>query len=515
MPIPQLIQACSHQSCLGNAITEYDAYLDYPVLSGDSLVICVNSASSGTAPTVTDDIGGNTYTSEVSLSDGSQVATIFRAKNITNGPRRIKVQFSGAGASFVQVHCLEYNNLTTGAAYGGVSASGSSTNPATASITPVQANDLILNFVIQDSGLPENSGGTTLFTKTANFSLVLPDLQDGQVIQTRIAPDTTAITPSMTMAPTNPWVSVAIAFPSGTAGAARNATNIAIRAHMHTTIGNGQATPTKIQIATTSEDRFLLLMYWGNPGISITSLTDTDGNTWVEWIHQPTHGNAGDASMWYTNLPVAPSDGNVVTINFAGGPENVTGSTVHVLHIVNTADLPVDKSAELDGTNTTTTTDIGVSIDPTLFPELLVYLFVHSSATTTAASNSTFFMTQTIPQPSTSYVDNNNGGSFVRNTDGNAVSNTWTSDAHVDEWIDIAIALIEKPGPPTLDQEGIQWYDDNAADGTALVAQDTNISRATQTNTRLRVLTNVKDILPKQLLLFQYCEDGDDQWRDI
>lgn len=69
----------------------------------------------------------------------------------------------------------------------------------------------------------------------------------------------------------------------------------------------------------------------------------------------------------------------------------------------------------------------------------------------------------------------------------------------------------------TRQQEGFRWRaDDGDEDGaTWLDSQDTDITRAKDTVTRLRVLTNVTDDPPSEALKLQYRKVGDPTWKDL
>ncbi len=85
--------------------------------------------------------------------------------------------------------------------------------------------------------------------------------------------------------------------------------------------------------------------------------------------------------------------------------------------------------------------------------------------------------------------------------------------------VDVSWAEFEVPSEFTLEQEGYRWRDDDADEDEAawLDSQDTNITRAKSTNTRLRVLTNATNNPPTQQLKLQYRKvgDPDSEWRDI
>lgn len=97
--------------------------------------------------------------------------------------------------------------------------------------------------------------------------------------------------------------------------------------------------------------------------------------------------------------------------------------------------------------------------------------------------------------------------------------------------------LADQPGPPvafkvwtpvlpwtippaalTYEQEGFRWRNDDGSESGAswLAAQDTNITRGTLTNTRLRILVDTANQNPpSRRLRLQYRRVGDEGWRDL
>jgi hypothetical protein len=79
------------------------------------------------------------------------------------------------------------------------------------------------------------------------------------------------------------------------------------------------------------------------------------------------------------------------------------------------------------------------------------------------------------------------------------------------------IVALYNAGTYLLDLEGYRWRDDNGSESGAswLDSQDTNITRAKETNTRLRLLTDTTGDAPTQRLKLQYRKVGTLGWRDI
>lgn len=69
----------------------------------------------------------------------------------------------------------------------------------------------------------------------------------------------------------------------------------------------------------------------------------------------------------------------------------------------------------------------------------------------------------------------------------------------------------------TVELEGYRWRDDDGSETTAswLAAQDTNITQAKSTNTRLRVVLNATDNPPSQNYQLEVRKVGDTDWTVI
>ncbi len=93
-------------------------------------------------------------------------------------------------------------------------------------------------------------------------------------------------------------------------------------------------------------------------------------------------------------------------------------------------------------------------------------------------------------------------------------SYTWTAGEY---WI----AAVNMNAAVSLarEQEGYRWRDDDGSESAAtwLAAQETNISRAREVNTRVRLLVNYTGDPPSEQVKIQWRKvgDADSEWRDI
>lgn len=110
------------------------------------------------------------------------------------------------------------------------------------------------------------------------------------------------------------------------------------------------------------------------------------------------------------------------------------------------------------------------------------------------------------------------GAHYVANERRANVTTVDFSVGAADTTLGLIAIEIGVPSAATREQEGYRWRaDDGDEDGaTWLAAQDTNISRAKLTNTRLRILTNVTNDPPSEGLKLQYRRaNGADEWKDV
>jgi hypothetical protein len=424
-----------------NSYSEYDIRFDAPVLSGNAVIVGVSWSASGVTPAVTDD-KNNTYLAGPSRSDGNQSVGIWYLLNATNGPRVIQAKFSSP-TSVISLIASEFSNIATNSVpdgtSGGAGASGASV--ATGAISTTADNDLIWQFGVQESG-----AAMTQWTPATNWTLICPDIQEtGQAAQYTVQTSHGSITPALTQSPTtNPWITVAMAFKSAPAGTAPPASQMRVVQHTHTALDNDAPSGSTIETSVTGN--LLVLTSIGYTGSMINSITDSAGNTWKDVNPGSLPGvdhSAGAAQIWYA-ANVSPTAALVITVNFTGF-DGKSGTTIHVLDIVNAAPSPLDTVATASGDNSTSTSTVGASITPGTARGIVVFNYTVSYNTVIGSSPSNFIMSTTSPEYEGSLVDNNNGGAVSYHTDTSPIQNTWTSDLPPVSWGEVDASFIERP----------------------------------------------------------------------
>jgi hypothetical protein len=81
---------------------------------------------------------------------------------------------------------------------------------------------------------------------------------------------------------------------------------------------------------------------------------------------------------------------------------------------------------------------------------------------------------------------------YLIQTTATAVAGTFTTDVGTEAWVVAAVTVKASAAAATLEQEGFRWYNDDGSESasTAFAAQDTNITAASSTTKRLRMLVN-------------------------
>jgi chitodextrinase len=428
----------------GDSYMEYDIRFDTPVLSGNCIIVGVSWSASGVSPTVTDD-KNNSYTAGPSTSDGNRAIGIWYLLNATNGPRLIQARFP-TQTRLISLIASEFYNIATSSVSDGTSGgTGTSGSAVTAgAISTTVDNDLIWQFGLQESGV-----AMTKWTPASNWNLICPDIQEtGQAAQYTVQASHGSITPTLTQSPTNhAWITVAMGFKSAASGTVPTIP-MRIVQHTHTALDNNAPSGSTIETSVTGN---LLVLTWvGYTDCIISSITDSAGNTWKDVNPGSVPGpQAGSAQTWYV-ANISPAAALVITVNFTG-PDEGSGSTIHLFDIVNAAASPLDTITTASGNNDSTTSWVGASITPGTPRGLVIFSLAVYYNTVLASSQSTFFMSITTPEYEASYVDNNNGGAVSYHTDTRTIQNTWTSNVPPVSWAEIDASFIEAPDlqPPT------------------------------------------------------------------
>ncbi len=106
-------------------------------------------------------------------------------------------------------------------------------------------------------------------------------------------------------------------------------------------------------------------------------------------------------------------------------------------------------------------------------------------------------------------------GSSTEAATGTTTTMSWSISSNA--WLVGGVAFI--PQSASYEQEGYRWREDDGSETAAtwIVAQDTDITRAKETNTRLRVISNAtgNPATHQTTLEYRKVGDADSEWRSV
>lgn len=234
--------------------------------------------------------------------------------------------------------------------------------------------------------------------------------------------------------------------------------------------------------SSTTTGNLIVVTVSDNGGVTngITSVTDSKGNTYTK-IPNESDGSS-TLSMWYA--------------------KNITGGASHTVTIAWNTSLVSQASfiaQEFSGSDTTspldrytsahstsTTPSSGATPTTTTDAQLVVAGVAYFSTNTTTTLGSGYSNLA-----STGITNANVSMESKVISSAAAQTGTFTLAASK-SWAAGVATFKATGGTATLEQEGFQFYDDDAGESsaTALASQDTGITRARNTNTRLRFVIN-------------------------
>jgi hypothetical protein len=407
---------------------------DYPSLTGvpanNTILVFILVALTGLTSTsfaVTDD-KGNTYTGLVGGVDSVNVASsmAFRAMKVTGGVRKIQIQnLTGGVATFFQamaVHCNDLDTFDTSSTNNGTA----STAITAGSFTPAQSGDFVIQLGQRTSVL-----STTSFTPTVQSNItwqkLAGDTNSGVTLQCGVYNSAAALNPQVDMGTSADFISVALAFKTGSFGSPPPA-GMYIQAIHH--IGQNAATALPITNPIVASAPLT-----GNLGVvasisgvagkgQITALTDNNSNSWT--IGTATTNDSLVQLSHAKNLVGGNALQLTLTLNDA------TGSDVMLLiyDIVGASTNPLGTEASNTGNQTVSGNLTSISGFVPVAPGIVIcttgVAFDTLNGVTGAGQvfDSMIFDGESASGPS--LVDQNNGWAHIYNTDLSAITFTWT-----------------------------------------------------------------------------------------
>jgi hypothetical protein len=382
MSQPALIQhvaSSANPVGLGISGRNYKIPLPNPVLAGDALVLGVTYPH-GQTMTISDTLSQTWPAASITEDGGTgnYVTQIYVLCGSAAGSETITVGSTASGLPF-EYTVSEFNNVATASCVDGtvggtnLAPSGSAViNPG--SFTPTTNNNASGGHIIWNYNAISSSanGNPSLWVAATNFTLLDGDIawinRQGfpHASQWQIQTTNASVTPSITSTgdTTDRYNSASVALLVANAGGTMPA-GIHINKIIHETwVALSSGATLTLQLPTTGNLRVLTTPA-GLNNIDITSITDSDGST---WILEQTGGDSPE--IWYAaNRPANPS--LTVAIHTSGAsPTN----SMRYYDVQGAATAPFDVAA---GTNLTacssvTTLDDQPTITPTGTNELVI-----------------------------------------------------------------------------------------------------------------------------------------------
>lgn len=451
---PALVQTADCNSTSGTfTVTDYKCFWPNPTISGNTILCGIAYASTGSHTiTVTDD-KSDTWVNDGSNNNSSSIVAISRASNIAASGVWVNVHLSATTVG-VSMGCSEFYNITASSPLDGSVCTGSATSTAVSCSTTIGASgDILFAFYIQDStGSP-----ITSWTAPAGYTALFQDIHDSLAAQYEVL--AAANKPTATIAPSQEWNIIGAAYKPGSQGSAP-AAGIHVNSVQHNAVLNTTST-FKSQFVSTGNGGALLWI--GTNLADITAVSGSVSGSWTQatfsgssgsgnnHICEGSTGSSGDAQLWYKQGLTSANTGksDVLTVTF-GGSHNAN-STVMMFDLSGTnTSAFFDNAVCANGTQTTGTTQSGVTITPANQNEVILTNMPVATCEATAVTPGTGLMTITSPIFGSGALDENNGWALEYKGSSTASSTyVWTptnipggcATGHFDEWANLAGAF--------------------------------------------------------------------------
>lgn len=324
--VPALVQHDASSSTRSNPMSSPYCYfytLPNVTVAGNAIIAGVTFAGTPKL-TVTDDKGDG-YTLEQTYYDSAdnQTIAIAAAFNVAAGARQLSACFNANPDGYVQAVATELADVTAfDVATPGASGSGKSVTSGSA--TPSSAGDLVyqLTVSLNFSNFPNQTSFAVGSQSNITWSLLSADTSDGMAAEYGVYNSTAALNPAMTLGSSQHWVSVAVFLATGQAGGVPTGMRIVHLDHQSlatsNTPGDVQFTsPTHYQIPS-SGNLIVAMMGGGYQGGTITSLTDSNSNSWQQAgsVYQFSGGSANTVQTMYAGNANA-SNNLAVTVGWS------------------------------------------------------------------------------------------------------------------------------------------------------------------------------------------------------
>jgi hypothetical protein len=471
---PTLVQHVSgSNSRVGSFSSPYCYYqiLPNPTTAGNAVIVGVTYGENLGNPstfTVTDD-QGDSYTTEKNFqgSTSDQGIAIAASFNVKAGARLLSACFNtgpdynNTGQTRTAVMASEFSNVT-GFDVASAGSNSSGTSLAAGSTTPTVNGDLVYQIGYNILNTYTWSAGSQ---SNITWNLLSADLKDGLAAQYGVYSSVGALNPTMSMGTGGAFVTAAAFFKAGAAGSVPTGMRIVHLEHISicgtSTCGSSFPVPIPLQFPSTG-NLIVLNTGGGNPTCTVTSVSSTPSNTWLQAGTPQTSVKNVSQQYYAANATTSPSMSVSVTTSNGN-----CDWTIQFYDVMGAATSPYDTEAGGAGDQTSMTNGtltMNYSITPSEAGEMIFTnsIWDFNTATGLTCSVGTCYVDinqysgELLDGPES--VDQNNGWGHAISTSTSPITFTWhfanATTRAVANWASTAAAF--KPGstgsapaPPT------------------------------------------------------------------
>lgn len=317
--IPVMVQHVSGSSTRNNGTSSphcYNIQLPNPTTAGNAVAVELTWHGNAT-PSASDD-KGDVYSTVANYFDATdnQSLAVVTSFGVAAGARVVGGCFSADPGSNIQVSVTEIAGVVgvDGTSQGG---NGMGKTAMTSSMTPSASGDMVLQLAwsasMSQSSFSAGSG--------SNFypELLSSDIQDGYAVQFGGYYDTLTFNPMMYMGTSQNWATVAVLLKPGLAGSVPTGLRVVRLLHENVPFhvssgGTGNPFPNPLPLQFPSRGNLLVAMIGGgNTSETITSISDTNDNTWVQPCSPAVIGNNDTVQAYYAANAFTTSDLSIST----------------------------------------------------------------------------------------------------------------------------------------------------------------------------------------------------------
>jgi hypothetical protein len=318
-------------------------------------------------------------------------------------------------------------------------------------MTPTVVGDLAYQVVFN---IPTQQSAFTAGSQSnISWSLLSADLMDGWAAQYGLYNSTSAINPALAMGTSQKWVSAAVLLKTGTSGGVPSGMRIVHLMHENIPVtpaagGTGGSFANPLSLQFPSSGNLLVAMIGGGLACTVTSITDTNQNTWTQAGATQTIAGNDTVQAYYAENAISGNLDLTVQWSATDGDQ-----TIFFYDVTGAAASPLDTTAGSSGSQSVAgNLTMPFTITPAGANEIMFEEVIWDYNTASGLlGQGQFFDTNTFDgetQSGVSPVDQNNGWGHALTTSTAPVGITWEtmySGLAVGNWAGMAAAFTPAP----------------------------------------------------------------------